>query len=82
MDLDARIEQMLLELGDARRQLERAERMLADGRASITARDARLGGAHELAHAQHEVEVARRRVEQASQALETERAALPPRTAH
>ena len=49
VDLGARIDELLIELRQARAQLDRAEKLLADGRAGITARDARLGGAHELA---------------------------------
>jgi hypothetical protein len=82
MDLGARIEAMLLELDQARDRLAKVERLLADGRASITARDARLGGAHQLAQAQHAVDEARRLVTEASDALQVEMAALPPRPAH
>ena len=82
MDLDARIEQMLLELEQAGERLATVERLLADGRASITARDARLGGAHELGHAQHAVDQARKLLGEASEALRAERDALPPRPAH
>ncbi len=81
MDLASRMDAMLLELRAAEARLTRAERMLAEGRASITARDARLGGAHELAQAQHDVEEARRLVDEASSALAQERAALSPRPA-
>lgn len=82
MELADRIDAMLLELRDAQTKLERAERLLAEGRARITPRDARLGGAHELAHAQHEVEEARRLVDEATAALAVEKAALPVRLAH
>ena len=76
MDLASRIDEMLIELRKARGQLDRAERLLADGRAGITARDARLGGAHELLRAHHQVQEARRLVEEASGALEMEKASL------
>ena len=79
MDLASRIQEMLIELEKARGQLDRAERLLAEGRASITARDARLGGAHELLRAHHQVQEARRLVQEASGALEIERASLADR---
>lgn len=79
MDLPSRIDRLLVELGQARDQLDRAEKLLAEGRASITPRDARLGGAHELLNAHHRVEEARRLVQQASEALEMEKAALADR---
>ena len=82
MDLAARIDEMLIELHDAEARLERAEQLLADGRAAVSARDLRLGGAHELARAQHDVGEARKRVTEATAALEHERAALPARPAH
>ena len=82
MDMAARIEEMLVELQDARARLERAEKLLADGRAAVSARDLRLGGAHELARAQHDVGEARRLVNEASAALENERDALPAPPAH
>ena len=67
---------MLVELRQARTQLDRAEKLLADGRVGITARDARLGGAHEILRAHHQVQEARRLIEEASGALELEKAAL------
>ena len=70
---------LLIELRQARAQLDRAEKMLAEGRAVITARDARLGGAHEILRAHHRVQEARRRIEEASGALEMEKAALADR---
>ena len=76
MDLVSRIDEMLIELRQARTQLDRAEKLLADGRAGITARDARLGGAHEILRAHHQVQEARRLIEEASGALELERASL------
>jgi hypothetical protein len=76
VDLASRIDELLIELGQARTQLDRAEKLLAGGRASITARDARLGGAHELLRAHHQVQEARRLIEEASGALEIERASL------
>lgn len=76
MDLVSRIEELLIELRQARAKLDRAERLLAESRGTITARDARLGGAHVLLRAHHEVHEARRLVEEASGALETERASL------
>jgi hypothetical protein len=79
VDLVSRIDQLLIELRQARAQLDRAEKLLADGRASITPRDARLGGAHELQNAHHRVEEARRLVEEASGALEIEKASLADR---
>ena len=83
MDLVSRIDELLIELRQARAQLDRAEKMLAHGRAGITARDARLGGAHELLRAHHRVEEARRLIDEASGALEIERAALSdPRPAN
>lgn len=82
MDLTARIEEMLIELQDAQDRLARAEELLAAGRASVSARDLRLGGAHELARAQHDVAEARRLVTEAAAALEHERAALPAPPAH
>jgi hypothetical protein len=82
MDLASRIDAMIVELHDAEARLERAERLLAEGRAAVTARDLRLGGAHELARAQHDVEEARRKVDEASAALALERAALSPPHAH
>ena len=82
MDLAARIERMLVELQDAEARLERAEQLLADGRAAVSARDLRLGGAHELARAQHDVIEARRLVTEATAALAHERDALPGPRAH
>ena len=82
MDLASRIDELLIELRQARAQLDRAERLLADSRAGITARDARLGGAHELLRAHHQVQEARRLVEEASGALETEKASLDRRPAN
>lgn len=79
MDLASRIDELLIELRQARTQLDRAERLLADGRASITARDARLGGAHEILRAHHQVQEARRLIEEASGALEMEKASLADR---
>jgi hypothetical protein len=79
VDLPARIDEMLVELEQARAQLDRAEKLLADGRAAITARDARLGGAHELLRAHHQVQEARRLVEEASGALAAEKASLADR---
>jgi len=79
VDLVSRIDALLIELRQARAQLDRAEKLLADGRASITPRDARLGGAHELLHAHHQVEEARRLVEEAAGALEFEKASLADR---
>lgn len=79
MDLTSRIDALLIELRQARTQLDSAEKLLADGRAGITARDARLGGAHVILRAHHQVQEARRLVEEASGALETERASLADR---
>jgi hypothetical protein len=79
VDLASRIAALLIELRQARAQLDRAEKLLADGRAGITARDARLGGAHELLRAHHQVQEARRLIEEASGALESEQAALTDR---
>jgi hypothetical protein len=79
VDLASQIDELLIELRQASTQLDRAEKMLADGRAGITARDARLGGAHELLRAHHRVQEARRLIEEASGALEIERAALSDR---
>jgi hypothetical protein len=79
VDLVSRIDELLIELRQARARLDHAEKLLADGRAGITARDARLGGAHELLRAHHEVEEARRLVEEASGALEIEKASLADR---
>ena len=79
MDLASRIDEMLIELRQARTQLDRAEKLLADSRSGISARDARLGGAHELLRAHHRVEEARRLVGEASDALEIERASLADR---
>jgi hypothetical protein len=79
VDLVSRIDGLLIELHQARAQLDRAEKLLADGRDSITARDARLGGAHELLRAHHQVQEARRLVEEASGALEIERVSLADR---
>ena len=76
MDLVSRMDAMLVELRAAEARLAGAERLLEEGRASITAREARLGGAHELAQAQHDVEEARRMVDEACAALAHERAAL------
>jgi hypothetical protein len=76
VDLVSRMEALLIELRQARAQLDRAEKLLADSRTSISPRDARLGGAHELLRAHHQVEEARRLVEDASRALEIEKAAL------
>jgi hypothetical protein len=82
MDLASRIDAMIVELHDAEVRLERAERMLEQGRAAVTARDLRLGGAHELARAQHDVEEARRLVDEATAKLAVERAALVRPPAH
>ena len=82
MDLVSRMEELLIELRQARAQLDRAEILLADRRSHITAREARLGGAHELLHAQHEVEEARRRVKEAAAALEIEKESLRDRPTH
>ena len=82
MDLASRIDAMIVELHEAQARLVRAEQQLADGRSAVSARDLRLGGAHELARAQHDVEEARRLVDQASAALAAERAALPPAASH
>lgn len=79
MDLVSRIEELLVELRQARAQLDRAESLLADSRSSITARDARLGGAHALLGAHHKVGEARRLVEGASEALEMEKVSLADR---
>lgn len=76
MDIVSRIDELLIELRQARAQLDRAERLLADSRASITARAARLGGAHGFLSALHQVEEARRLLEEASGALEIEKATL------
>ena len=82
MDLSSRIDAMIVELHEAEARLETAERMLAEGRAAVSARDLRLGGAHELARAQHDVEEARRLVDEATAALAAERAALAHPRAH
>jgi len=79
VDLAARIDALLVELRQARTQLDRAEKLLADGRAVITARDARLGGAHEISSAHHQVQEARRLIDEASGSLELERASLADR---
>jgi len=79
MDLASRIEELLVELRQARAQLDRAGGLLADSRAGITARDARLGGAHELLRAHHNVEEARRLIEEATSALEIEQKSLSDR---
>jgi hypothetical protein len=79
MDLASRIDVLLIDLREAREKLDRAEKSLADGRASITARDARLGGAHELLRAHHRVQEARRLVDEASGALEIEKVSLADR---
>jgi hypothetical protein len=79
VDLVSRIDELLIELGQARRQLDRAETLLDDGRAGITARDARLGGAHALLRAHHQVQEARRLVDEASGALEIEKASVADR---
>jgi hypothetical protein len=76
MDLVSRIDALLIELGQARAQLDRAEKLLADGRAGIAPRDARLGGAHEILRAHHQVQEARRLIAEASEALEMEKAEL------
>jgi hypothetical protein len=76
VDLVSRIEEMLVELRQARTQLDRAEKLLGGGRAGISARDARLGGAHEIQRAHHQVQEARRLIEEASGALELEKASL------
>jgi hypothetical protein len=80
MDLVARIEGLLVELGQARAQLDRAESLLAGSRSGITPRDARLGGAHELLAAHHKVQEARRLIDEATADLEIEKASLsdPP----
>jgi hypothetical protein len=79
MDLVTRFEALLIELRHARAQLDRAESLLSDSRAGITARDARLGGAHEILAAHHKVEEARRLIEEARADLEREKASLPDR---
>jgi len=79
MNLVGRIEQLLLELGQARAQLDRAGTLLADSRSGLSARDARLGGAHELLSASHKVEEARRLIDEASADLEIERLSLSDR---
>ena len=79
MDLVTRFEALLIELRQARAQLDRAEGLLASSRAGITARDARLGGAHELQSAHHKIEEARRLVDEARADLEIERASLSDR---
>jgi hypothetical protein len=79
VDLCTRIEALLIELRQARADLDRAETLLAEARSTITARDARLGGAHELLRAQQRVEEARRLVTAASGALEMEKASLADR---
>ncbi len=76
MDLVNRIESLLVELGQARAQLDRAESLLSDSRSGITARDARLGGAHELLAAHHKVQEARRLIDEARSDLEIEKATL------
>ena len=81
MDLAERIDLLLAELTQARAQLDRAGRLLADSRSTITARDARLGGAHEVLSAHHKVDEARRLIDEARADLEIERASLSdPRT--
>jgi len=82
MDLVTRIEALLLDLRQAREQLDRADTMLADSRSGINARDARLGGAHELLSAHHKIEEARRLIDEASSDLEIEKASLSDRPAH
>ena len=76
MDLTERIDLLLVELTQARAQLDRAGKLLADSRSTITARDARLGGAHEMLSAHHKVNEARRLIDEARAGLEIEKAAL------
>jgi hypothetical protein len=76
MDLLERIERLLLELTQARAQLDRAGTLLAESRSGISARDARLGGAHELLSASHKVHEARRLIDEARADLDIERQSL------
>jgi hypothetical protein len=79
MDLVGRIEQLLLELAQARAQLDKAGTLLAESRSGISARDARLGGAHEMLSASHKVDEARRLIDEARADLEIERQSLSDR---
>lgn len=79
MDLVARIDALLVDLGQARAQLDRADTLLADSRSGLAPRDAKLGGAHELQSARHKIEEARRLIDEARTDLEIEKASLSDR---
>jgi len=79
MDLASRIEELLVELRQARAVMPARLSASRPPARSSWARDARLGGAHELLRAHHNVEEARRLIEEATSALEIEQKSLSDR---